>query len=178
MRSHRVHWGQNSNSLNLLPYFLITWCLNIQAKISYRNYVQQSKLIVLFVDFCSVFLYEHVPANLRQTKTAVTLNKISLLPFVADKTEAKSVYKSERSAINQVEVKFFHLTMFSSWLFEYENFKHTTQRWAHFKLNSELNQLEIMSWSGMYKLRRANIHEPTLIFFTNFCNFKIWCLVW
>ena len=81
--------------------------LNIQAKISYRNYVKQSKLIVLFVAFCSVFLYEHVPASLRQTKTAVALNKISLLPFVADKTEAKSVYKSERSAINQVEVKFF-----------------------------------------------------------------------
>lgn len=74
---------------------------------SYRNYVQQSKLIVLFVDFCSVFLYEHVQASLRQTKTAVTLNTISLLHFVADKTEAKSVYKSERSAINQVEVKFF-----------------------------------------------------------------------
>lgn len=91
----------------LLPYFLITWRLNIQAKISYRNYVKQSKLIVLFVAFCSVFLYEHVLASLRQTTTAVTLNNISLLHFVADKTEAKPVYKSERSAINQVEVNFF-----------------------------------------------------------------------
>ena len=91
----------------LLPYFLITWRLNIQAKISYRNYVKQSKWIVLFVAFCSVFLYEHVLASLRQTTTAVTLNNISLIHFVADKTEAKPVYKSERSAINQVEVKFF-----------------------------------------------------------------------
>lgn len=91
----------------LLPYFLITWRLNIQAKISYRNYVKQSKLIVLFVAFCSVFLYEYVLASLRQTTTAVTLNNISLLHFVADKTEAKPVYKSERSAINQVEVNFF-----------------------------------------------------------------------
>lgn len=91
----------------LLPYFLITWRLNIQAKISYRNYVKQSKLIVLFVAYCSVFLHEHVLASLRQTTTAVTLNNISLIHFVADKTEAKPVYKSERSAINQVEVKFF-----------------------------------------------------------------------
>ena len=36
------------------------------------------------------------------------------------------------------KLNFFHLRMFSSWLFEYENFKQAT-RWAHFKLNSELN---------------------------------------
>lgn len=71
---------------------------------------QQSKLILLFVAFCSVFLYEHVLACLRQTENCNDTNfSLPLLYFVADKTKAKPVYKvatSERSAINQVEVKF------------------------------------------------------------------------